>query len=208
MGKPNNQNHKPNVKKNNLPVKRVTDDNENQNRVEQCWNIYSLINGWIEKTDNKVSVSIAVFSAAFGVFTFISQSIYNEDTHVLEITTNDFAQNMYIGTFVLSLLFFLISILFYVITIIPNLKSNNNTNKNQRKDFPLFFNDIANTESDKYRSIILNYTDKQLLDELIAEIYQNSLICSNKMKNFRTGVILSAISLVLSIISLCIHVML
>lgn len=173
------------------------------NRIERCWNNYNLVNGWIEKSDNKVNVSIAIFTAVFGVITFISQ---NTQSNCINETLNNIDRLLIHNiTFLISVIFWLLSILLYLITIFPKLNSNKNFNKHKLKDYPIFFKDVASIDLDQYKKMMLTATDKQFLEELIAETHANSSICKRKMNSFRMGVVLSGISLLFAVVSLAVY---
>ena len=187
-----------------IQTNKANEISDIQNRIERCWNIYNLVNSWIEKTDNKVNVSIAIFTASFGVITYISQTIHSY--FFIETTIQNNSLTLYKSTYIISVIFWLISIVVYLFTIFPKMDSNSNVNKQKKKDFPIFFKDIARMKLDQYRKLMLSSTDKQFLEEIIAETHINSSICNNKIIFFRVGVILSLISLIFAIASLLIIV--
>ena len=180
-----------------------------QRKLDRSWELYSLVNGWIEKTDNKVNISIAISSVVVGLITFISQSFKVEplfdDSKYLVLFS------IYLFTLVLSVGFWLIAVIYHLYTIKPDLTSNSNGKKNKKntkKVYPIFFKDIDGITLNEYIELMKTGSDKQFLDELIADIHQNSKICTQKMKRFSVGITLSIVSFIIAIISLILHIFL
>ena len=183
-----------------------------QRKIDRSWELYSLVNGWIEKTDNKVNISIAISSVVVGLITFISQSFKVEP--LLEDSKYLVLFSIYLFTLVLSVGFWLIAVIYHLYTIKPDLTSNSNGKKNEKnkkntkKVYPIFFKDIAGITLNEYIELMKTGSDKQFLDELIADIHQNSKICTQKNKRFIVGITLSIVSFIIAIISLILHILL
>lgn len=64
----------------------------------------------------------------------------------------------------------------------------------------IFFNDIANDKYDNFSETIKNYSDDDLQDDLIAQIYANSKICQKKFKNYNYGLVHSLSAFILFIL--------
>lgn len=203
--KSNNNNSQSKVKTSGI-INSDKDNNDIQSKIDRSLNTYSLVNSWIENADNKANVSIAISSVVLGVITFLSQSFkvdfICDDTIYIALFI------VYVITLILSVLIWAIAILCHLKSITPDLTSNSNVKKNEKRAFPIFFKDIAQLEMCDYKELILKGKDQQYLDELIAETHQNSEICTDKMKSLRKGVCLFTYSFIFSFISLFVHILL
>lgn len=53
----------------------------------------------------------------------------------------------------------------------------------------LFFGSIAQYSSyEQYKNDVLNANEDDIIDDLLNQVYQNSIICNNKYKNFNVGI--------------------
>jgi hypothetical protein len=153
---------------------------------------YEQVKGWIENADNKVSVSCAIFTGAFGIITFMAGKAdgveaVKECWHII-----------YLVTFIFSLFLFMLSLLEYVLAVNPNLGSSGKNNKK----YLLYYGDIEKTSVKEYRAIIKKASENDFLDELLLETHYNSGICLRKMQRYKKGLWLSFASVILAILSL------
>ncbi len=178
-------------------------DNKNSDMVERSKYVYDLVNSWIGNADNKVSVSCAIFTGAFGVISFLSERI-NAST-----TVNQCWRNCYHFTFALSIFLFILSLLFYVLAINPNLGKSGIKKKNKppKKNYPIFYGDISELSLTEYRNRMNKGNEQDFVNELQAETHYNSGICIDKMKRYRIGLWISFASIVMSLISWAAHYM-
>lgn len=159
---------------------------------------YDLVNGWIANADNKVSVSCAVFTGAFGVITFISEKI---DKGSGICVTNECWRTIYSYSFVISIVAFFLAILFYSFAIFPNLKSYGiDHNK-----YPIYFGDIQSLKYEEYYDYVTAGNNQDYLNEIIRECWFNSRICMKKMKRYRCALVFSIIAITVAVISLISH---
>lgn len=165
----------------------MAQEKRDEGKLERNKCIYEQINGWIENADNKVSVSCGIFSGVFGVITFLTERITEQGTK--DECWRTISQLFFVG----SLILMLASILFYVMAINPNLgksgKKKDGTVK--KKQYPVFFGDIAEMSLDDYKRTINQATEADLINELQTETHYNSKICSKKMKRYKIGLWLS-----------------
>ena len=174
---------------------------DNYYKVERSEYAYDLVNAWIGNADNKVSVSCAIFTGAFGVISFLSGRVCSS-TNVVQLW-----KCIYYGSFVLSLLLFMGSLLYYVLAINPNLGKSGIIKKNKplKKKYPLFYGDINELSLTEYRNLMNKGDEQDYINELQAETHYNSGICINKMKKYRIGLWLSFASIVASLLSWVSH---
>lgn len=176
------------------------EDNHSNNELLNKENIlysYDLINGWIANADNKVSVSCAIFTGAFGVISFISENIDNGSDLCV---TNECWRTIYLCSFVISIVVLLLAILFYSFAIFPNLKTNGVDNNK----YPIYFGDIQSLKYEEYYDRVAT-GNKAFLNEIVHECWFNSHICMKKMKRYRYALFFSLIAIIAAIISLISH---
>ena len=162
-------------------------------QLENSQYVYELVNKWIENADNKVGVSCALFTGAYGVVTFLSETISNPPKG------NSAFEYVYYSTLILSVILFILAVVFYAIAINPNLGQSGN--ESEDKKYPIYYGDIASLSLCNYKKIMTDASEKDLIDELWNETHYNSGICYKKMKKYRIGLWLSFASLVVAVIS-------
>ena len=199
MSKPKKNNNKTisNAKKDSLSCSTRNEEKpeERMETTMECSKyIYDLVNGWIENADNKVSVSMAVLSGIYAAFAFVAAKFQGKSGLALI-----YMKWIHDGLFALSLVLMGVAVLYYVLAIKPNLKSSGK--KKEIKRCPIFFGDISSIDVDGYRILMKNVTKKQFVDELITEIHCNSQICTKKMKNYQTAILLSLAAYILLVLS-------
>ena len=160
------------------------------------------INSWIENADNKVSVSCAIFTAVFGIITFVTEQ-YAKDAKGLTIDTNwQFAYHI---LFILSITIMSVSILAYILAINPNLGTNTKNNNTPKKKCPIYFGDIAEYKLDEYLQAANMADEKDFVEELQRESHYNAGVCVRKMRRYRFGLWLSFASIALAGLSWLSH---
>ena len=154
---------------------------------------YDVVNKWIENSDSKISVSCAVLTIAFGVFTFVSERWVKIDA---SLVVNPLWQVLANFGLFLSMLAMGAAIVAFCFALIPNLKSTNNSSS---KKCPIFFGDIASLAQDEYKKKAIKASEIDFISELLLEIHINTGICLNKMKLYRLGMVSSIIAIFLAI---------
>ena len=180
----------------------VNQDNSNNNMVEQYKFVYEQVKSWIENADNKDNISCALFFGIFTVITFLSEKCIAVPENSV---VNKCFEGIYTFCFVASIVSAFIALLYYAYSIFPNLSSNETDSSLKR--YPIFFGDIASMSAEEYRNKMQKGMDSLFADELILETHMNSKICLNKMKRYRTGLILALITVVFSMLSFVSHFM-
>lgn len=168
-------------------------------KMERAKYGYDLVNSWIGNADNKVSISCAIFTGAFGVITYLGEN-YLKDA---EVVTTGCLPCFYKASFILGILSMAAALFFYARAIIPNLKSSSALHM---KKYPLFYKDVVDIQRVDYKKLMNDATEDDFIAELIDETYFNSGIATKKMKWYRIGVILSLIAIGFSLLSCLFHV--
>ena len=166
-------------------------------RLERSKFVYEQAKSWIENADNKVSVCCGLFTAVFGVISFLSGRITTTEV------VNEFWQRAYQLSFAFSLGIMSVSILFYVLAINPNLGISGKKKNGiiPPKKHPVFYGDIAKMSLEDYKKAMNKATDEDFIDELQNEAHYNSRICSSKMHYYKVGLWLSFAAVIVALFS-------
>lgn len=166
-----------NSKKKEIKIKENTEQNKYT---------LDLINQWIQYAENKASLLLAFIVAFSGIIQFICSKLI--------IPTYETSPKLFIIFIIilaLGIISFIISIIFFLMVIFPKLTGYNST----ENKYSIFFEDIASFKSfDSYYKLVRESNIEQFNKEIIKEIYNNSKICSNKMKNIKFAIISSIIT--------------
>ncbi len=183
-------------------VKEQTEvkDTANDNALERGKFVYGLVNKWIENADNKVNISCAIFTALFGIISFLAEQCINVPDNP---RINEFWRDAYMASFILSLVFMALGIIFFISAIFPNLKS---SDKNEKKH-PIYFGDIQALDINEYKNTVKKATDEDFYQEILSENHFNSGVCMKKMKRYRNGILFSTIAMGFAFLSFLAHVL-
>ncbi|MFB0919705.1 MAG: hypothetical protein QMB62_02300 [Oscillospiraceae bacterium] len=145
---------------------------------------------FINNCDNKASIMLGILGAILTVF--LTGSGIDTLNNILNLITN----NLTFGGLILLIIMIVSVIIFFfglyklISVIVAKIRISENDSK-------IYFRDIAENESlELYRLKLLDMDENGILNNLIAEIYINSKICSSKFKKYNCGLRLSIIGLV------------
>lgn len=161
------------------------DSKKNYEKLEKN---LELINYWIDKADNKISILLGILPLVSAVLNYIT-STFNKRKPELSV--------LYGIHDVISVFLIIVSISFFIFALIPKLGS---SGISKNKGYPIYYGDICKLKSDEYKSIISKADDDDYVNELMNEIYYNSKICKSKMTSFRKGIIIYYISVLLEVV--------
>lgn len=184
-------------KQKNNSVKRSSSEKKDSNPditiISNMQYALNTINFWIGNADQKIEVSCAIFSVVFGIISFVLDNILHQ---IINADSSNISGNIFAILYILAIISFFVSFIIHIIALIPRFYSFKST-KNQSKINALFYRDIASltTNDAKYEVLLRSYSSEHLKNDLVEEIYSNSLICDKKMRIFKIGVILGIISL-------------
>jgi len=147
---------------------------------------------WIENCDTKASIILGGIGVIFGI---LLASDYVKK--IIEIFNNmicniGLCSWIYIVVSVFSISTFIIGTLFLIRVLIPKKNPELFKEKGVIVDSVIFFQSIAKNKTfQEYKSKVLDYTDENLCDDIISQIYICSNICDKKFDNYKKGLILS-----------------
>ena len=117
---------------------------------------------------------------------FTNDSIIKKYTDLLkEVIKNiNFSDVLYILFIVLSIGIIFWGLYKLIKVLIPTLQ----TKFNLKKPSHIYFGSIANFNSSvEFKKSLNDTTEEELIDDLLNQVYINSIICINKFKNFQIG---------------------
>lgn len=152
---------------------------------ENAYKNLEIINDWINNSDNKTSVALGLIGILLTILFTTSNSIKRIAKIVSSLFSKlDFSDILFLIIFTMFIYFFVYGIWSLIKVLIPTLKMKVCNIKSY-----LFFGSIAQYSSyEQYKNEVLSASDDDVIDDLLNQVYQNSIICNNKYKNFTIGI--------------------
>jgi len=155
-----------------------------------------IVNTWTNNVDTKVGLTL-------GGFVVFSGFLINSDI-AISIVSKAVKQPMscgdyvYMGLFVLSLLFLLVGIAYLFLVFSPRikLKSDNDGNaKHNNIKSVMFFGIIANryNKFSEYKKEATSINKEDLMEDILQQIFEASKICAKKFEHQRRGLKISLV---------------
>lgn len=162
-----------------------------------------LVNTWIANLDTKVSISCGIFSIVIAVLVFTSENYFNN----LEIVgvKRSCCLIAFGWNAVLAGLSFVISVIMHFVAITPNMFGEKKE-KDNKIEYSIFYENIRKFKDvNAYKEEVKKARENNFTDELLNEIYYNSVICSKKMHLFTSAVRIGTVSIILTITSVVLY---
>lgn len=146
--------------------------------------------GFINNCDSKASVVLGVFGVLVTIL-FSSDGVAELKIIIkAAITTGTYYGVLYC----ITLAFTVISLAFGTVKLLKVLFPKTDCDELKQEDLELnskiFFGGICkNSTYKKYKDKIMKCSQDEYLNDIISQIYLNSIICDRKYKNFKIGVI-------------------
>lgn len=165
--------------------------------------IYRLdcVNNFISLADAKNGVGLGITTTTVSIVS--SKGIDNLIEFIKENKIDMLSGSAFIISGII-IVFLILSILFYANSLIPR---NNSTDTQKTKSSPsikkqntFYYRHIGNIGRDEFIKITLYQNEKDSIKEILEEVHYNSIICTEKMKNFKHGILCSLVSILLSVI--------
>ena len=156
------------------------------------------INNWINNCDTKASILLGLNGVILSII-FTNNRFLNEYASIFKKLFNgiNFSDVLYIGFTIYSIVILVIGLYKLIMVLLPTLKINSIYSKPSHT----YFGDIAGFNSDsEFKISICKQNFEDVLDDLLSQVYINSVICNNKFNNFKTGLKYSLIGFILIII--------
>ena len=165
---------------------------ENFFTIEIAQDTLDRIIGFINTCDTKVSIILAIFGI---IITIIFTGNINVIENLKNII-NDSKNIKYFPIFLLliSIVIFLYGLIMLFMALYANIKASGEKSI-------IYFKDISLSEDyEAYKQKIKNMNSENFLDDIIKQIYKNSMICSKKYERYNLGIKCSMFGFILFII--------
>ena len=154
------------------------------------------INFWINNSDTKASITLGLIGVVFTII-FSDNSFINLTIQLLQkvIVELDFSDILFLLFLSLSFYFIIYGIYKICKVLIPKLKINGLISKSLT-----YYGYISTLTKDDYKNMIKNANNEDIFDDLLNQIYINSNICNKKFNNYKDGLLIFIIGLLLNIL--------
>lgn len=195
-----------NINQNNVQKqeKAAASNKSSSSLLERSQYSLDLVNIWINNADTKVSISCGVFSVIIAVIVFTAENILENTLE--QINCIIYSWFHIVG--IITVIAFMASIFFHLWAINPLFFSESkftkkkSSKKTEKPPFSIFYDEIRLFDNpDDYIKAAKDISEEVFTDEILKEVYFNSKICSQKMRRFKTGIILAFITIALSLVS-------
>lgn len=155
-----------------------------QKNIDDAYKKLEMINQWINNSDSKSSIVLGLVGILFTIVFTDTNFINNIERIISEISEHIiFSDVLYIIFFIISIVCCLYGIWSLIKVLVPTIKS-----KNMKIKSYLFFGSIAQYSNYKeYKDEYLKANDDDIIDDLLNQIYQNSIISNKKYISFTNG---------------------
>ncbi len=158
---------------------------KNKITKEDLYKNLDIINQWINNSDSKASIMLGLVGILLTiVFTNGSLTYYTMKI-IKEVFLNiNFSDILYLLFFLSSVVFCVYGLYALIKVLIPTLKMKTNKTKSY-----MYFGSIAQYSSlEEYKEDLLEINEESFIDDLLNQVYQNSIICHLKYINFTKGI--------------------
>jgi hypothetical protein len=192
----------------------VTNPSETHERISQLTDDLQRTIEWIHNADIKNSILLSFI----GIIMIPIIELLFSRTSNISISVNSLLLREQSLTFILYrfIIFvylllipttFLNSVFCFLSALYGRVNLKNIKNKNLIKHSLIFFGTISTMEYHVYKNQILNQRLDSRVDDLLSQIYINSVICSKKFKLYNQGLMSMSIFMLLVIVALIICVL-
>lgn len=154
---------------------------------------------FVNSCDNKAAIMLGVHSVILTIIltsdgTYSIINIFNKIIEIKEKSINDF---LYMLLLVLSSITLIWGLYKIVSVLIAKVDCRDLKSELLEMDSKIFFGNIAKNKSYKeYKQKLLSIEEDEFINDIISQIYLNSIICDNKFKRYNLGVLLSIAGLI------------
>ena len=145
---------------------------------------------WIENCDTKASVVLGGLGVAFSIM--LATDFIGYVTNVFKgiLENINFFSVAFIIIAVLSLGAIIFGCFFLVLVVVPKTNPQIFKSKDVVSDSLIFFSSIGKNKSvEQYKEKLIAYSEKDLIDDICSQIYICSLICTQKFRNYKIGLL-------------------
>lgn len=140
---------------------------------------------WVELADKKatfiLTIALAIFTASLAIAPRLDQII---SSHI----TSGYIKYIIFGAFLILLSVFYIFVTILALNYLVSVISPRAAPHSKRKSV-LFFQTIATMEIQEFKDKILKFNKNDIVDELLDQTYNNSVVASQKFEKVRKAII-------------------
>lgn len=176
---------------------------KNKVTKEDLYKNLDIINQWINNSDNKASIILGLVGILLTII-FTTGNVTSQTAKIMkDIFLNiNFSDILYLIFFLESICVCILGLCDLIKVLIPTLKMKTNRIKSY-----MFFGSIACYVSFKeYKEDLLKSTEEDIFEDLLNQVYQNSIICNKKYTNFAKGIKYFLMGFVSTLIIYCIGI--
>lgn len=173
-------------------------DVKNKCNKDDIYKNLENINSWINNSDTKASIVLGLNGVILSII-FTNDIFINKYTNIFKkvFKNINFSDILYIGFTISSIAMLVFGLYKLIKVLVPTLKATLNNSKPSHN----YFGGIASFNSClEFKTSLNSLSEEDVIDELLSQVYINSIICNNKFKNFRGGLKYSLIGFILIII--------
>lgn len=171
---------------------------KNKYTKEDAYTNLENINNWINNSDTKASIILALIGVILSIL-LTNDMLLNKYVDLFKVVIKDinFSDFLYIIFVLISLILLFLGLYRLIKVLIPTLKAKIDSNKPSHT----YFGSISNFSSSiEFKESLKKTTEEELMDDILNQVYINSVICNNKFNNFKNGLKYSFVGLVSVII--------
>lgn len=162
--------------------------------IEDAQDTLGRIIGFINNCDTKASVMLGILGVILTII--ITDSSLPKLYLIIKaaVASGSLLSWIFLTLLCISAIAILIGILFIMSVLVAKTGAS-------LRDSKIYFTDIAlNGDCNIYKEKVLNQSERDLTEDLITQIYLNSVICDKKFKRYNSGIVLALSGLGLFIV--------
>lgn len=164
-----------------------------QIEITDANDILDRIIGFINNCDNKASIILGFYGVIISIL--ISKISIKNIKLIFSLLEKGYRILFFIVIIILIIVF-IIGIIKLFLVLFPKLNFSKMNKEERTMDSKIYFGSISrNLRYRDYRNKLGIYSKDEYLEDIISQIYLNSLICNKKFINYRIGFLLTSLSL-------------
>ena len=189
-------NHSTNNQKSNITLEH----NRIENKIEYALKALERTDSWIDNCDNKMSVLLGALGIMLTILV-TTESISKACGFILRLFEDINLHNgLFLIAFFIVIIFYIITAVHIVNTVFARIDNNRYIQKKMSKKSNVFFGSISELSFDEYKNSFIHETAEEQINDILSQIYINSVIARRKYKNYNRSLKWSVISISLTIV--------
>ena len=192
----NKNNPSSNNQKSNITMERNSVDN----KIEYALKVLERTDSWIDNCDNKMSVLLGALGIMLTILVS-TESVSKACGFILRLFEDlNMHSILFLIAFFIVLISYIINIFHIVNTVFARIDNNRYFQKKMSKKSNVFFGSVSEMSFAEFKNGFVHETTEQQINDILSQIYINSVIASRKYKNYNRSLKWSVISISLTIV--------